>query len=94
MSELHVYRSQCDWWVAQTIDDAWAQMEKHYGETRAEIQTYDELTLLADDETIRVLCEKDAAGVMRPSDGGEYVTKTAAEWAKQEGRGMLCSTEF
>jgi hypothetical protein len=94
MSELHVFKSECDWYVAESLDEAWTMLVAQMGEPREELEKFDDIAQLPDDKPIRILCEQDAHGVLRPSDSGEDVTRTAAEWAAQEGRGMLCSSEY
>ena len=88
LEELHVFQSQCDWWVATDEAEAAKMLEEHYGDTVEEMD--EEFRLLPDDEVIKIVCDEDG----RISDSGESVPRTAAEWAKREGRGLLASTEY
>lgn len=90
---LHVFHDDCEWWVAESLEECWELFLKDKGVSRDYYEAY-EFEQLPEDKIISILCERDAEGVWRPSDGGEYVEKTAAEWAKQQGKGMLCTTEY
>lgn len=84
---MKVFKNDCDHYIAADIDDAWKAFEELTGEKRADYD--DEFVEVPGDTIIKILCEDG-----RPSDSGELVERTAAEWAEREPRGMLCSTEF
>lgn len=85
MEELHVYKSDDAWVVAKSPEEAarlWGKCigddPRYYPELKFEQLPDDsELTLLED--------EFDEEGEASPVQ----VTKTCAEWAKENGRGVL-----
>lgn len=88
---LHVFQSECDWVVAESLDDAFKVMLEHTGETRKDLEEYDAdyFEQLADDHKVSIIDDGDL-----PSAEWTRTTKTCAEWAKSDGRGFLCSTEY
>jgi hypothetical protein len=86
---LRVYTNGTDFYVAESLNECWALFEKHTGERRADYEEHDPFGQLVAEMPVKILCENG-----KPSDSGEFLTKTAAEWAKQEGKGFLCSTEY
>jgi hypothetical protein len=86
---FHVYTNVTDFIVAESLDECWQLFEKHTGERRVDYEEGDPFGRLVDEMPIKILCENG-----RPSDSGEFATKTAAEWVAQEGKGFLCSTEY
>jgi NTP pyrophosphatase (non-canonical NTP hydrolase) len=91
---LRVYKSNHDWFVAESEDDAWQMLAEHLCQPVAELVARGErFEIVPDDKLITVICEDHPDG-MRPSDSGFNVKKTAAEWVAQEGRGYLCSEDF
>lgn len=83
---LKVWHDGNDWIIAESAAAACDLANKMYGSEEAEV---DDFNALADDCVIGVICEDG-----KPSDQGVGVKKTAAEWAAQEGRGVLCSRDF
>lgn len=81
MPELHVYKNDCDWYVAASPEDAANACHEHTEVPLDEIATF---VPLADDSPLTVTDEDDEP---------PKLTKTCAEWARSNGRGFLCSTE-
>lgn len=90
MTTLHVFTNENEWYVARDLDDAYLAMEEHSGTKREDVDRFDELLQMRDDESLGVICDGD--GVI--SDEGDELVMTAAQWAKREGRGFLCSTNI
>jgi hypothetical protein len=86
MSDLHVFKCDAggiiDWVVAASADDATAVMAEQSGGDWDEAIKPAWLQL-PDDEEMRITVE----------DEGK-VAKTCAEWARENGRGFLASTEY
>ena len=79
---LHVWQdtTKTDWVIAEDSEDA----SKAWAETMGEeFDSSDGWVQWLDDGPLR----------MRDEDG-EWHEKTCAEWVKEYGRGMLCSTEY
>ena len=51
---------------------------------------YKAMAQLPDEELIGVLCNSKG----EPDDRGKGVKRAAAEWAKRQGRGVLCSRDY
>jgi hypothetical protein len=94
---LHVYANDCDWVVAESIDDAWSIYGEMMGSTpeqaRRDYEDDDPLELLPDDKVIALWMGPDGK-VSCPADGGAEARLPAGEWAKRCGRGFLASTEY
>ncbi len=88
MTELNVFHDGQDWFVAESIEDAALIRSEMYPDEEPE--DFEELSRLPDDEVIGVLCNE----LGEPDDHGTALNKTASEWARQVGRGVLCSTDF
>lgn len=88
MAELHVFHDGQDWYIAMDAADAHVLRVGLYSDELPE--DAGPLEQLPDDEIVGVLCNENG----RPDDHGTGVNKAAGEWAKQEGRGVLCSMEF
>ena len=89
MAELHVFTNEYEWVVAESIEDCEAAMNESVG------ATYDaddeiEWRQLDDDSTIKIWMNE---GDIAEHGEGEIVEKTCREWAEENGRGFLCSTE-
>jgi hypothetical protein len=86
-----------DTFVAADAEDAWAALVEALGGSR---EDYDdppgehEMEELPDDKQLTIWCDPDGHPHEPFGKGNAPVTKTAAEWAASEPRGMLCSTEF
>ena len=88
---LHVYKSECDWVVAESLEDAYAVNIEHCGITREDMAANDDgFGQLADDSKLTIAENENDDG----GRTGEKVSKTCAEWAAEFGRGHLCSTEY
>ena len=85
---LKVFTNHTDTVVAESLADTQALLEEQYGTTfEAEGWSIDEWSEVRDDHVITI-CNVDDKGP------DSKKTLTAAEWAKSEGRGLLCSTEW
>lgn len=78
---LHVWTDDAEWVVASSLDDVRAVLREHRGDDDILIEDF---TKLPDDKVITISDE----------DGSGKTSKTAAEWAAENGRGFLCSTEY
>lgn len=85
--KLHVFHDGQDWFIAADAMDAAAVRAELYPHEAPE--DFDALAQIPEDEVIGVLCNEQG----KPDDHGVGVNKTAAEWAAQEGRGVLCSRD-
>ena len=85
---MKVFTNDTDTVVAVDLADAQRVVEAHYGATfEQEGWSIDEWREVPADEPITICNLHD-----RGSD--DRATKTAAEWAAEDGRGFLCSTEW
>ncbi len=95
MSELHVYRTDVDFFVAYSIADAWELHEEFSGYSRADYERDypdDPMRPLANENVpARVIVDNYG----NPTDEGRVDTVTTwAEWVQRLGRGYLASTEI
>lgn len=81
---LHVFTNGFDWIVAESAADAARLAEDHHGGTGD--GDPDEWEQLSDKKLLPIYDTDDRAG--------PRTTKTCAEWARDNGRGFLCTTEF
>jgi len=84
MPDLHVYKLDPDWFVAESPEDALACAAEYYGSMR--VEPYDSEPVLEPDEKMMTINFEDE----QPS----RQTRSCAELAKSDGRGLLCSTEW
>lgn len=85
---LKVFTNHVDTVVAKDLDDVAAVLANHYGSTMEEEGwSLDDWGEVADEKVITIRNFNDRGW----DDKG---TRTAAEWARTEGRGFLCSTEW
>jgi hypothetical protein len=90
MADLHVYCfDDCEWVVAESIDDAWAVWSESIGQKREDWPD-GAWEQEPDDKSMRIIVDDDGA----ISDQGERLELTCREWATREGRGYLCTTEY
>ena len=82
---LHVFTDDCEWWVAPNLAEAYAIRELHQGTTIED----SELEQESDHKRMRIMTDDTPDGSWAPI--GFY---TLAEWARQEGPGFLCTTEY
>lgn len=80
-SNLYVWTDKTEWVVASTIEDVREVLREH---RREDDIVLGDFAKLPDDKLITIV---DEDGVLKTS-------KTAAEWAAENGRGFLCSTEY
>lgn len=86
--ELRVWDNGTEMVVARDVDDAWSVWEKSTGEKRTEypdeewdlVPPWRHITISADDAATLFGCTRK--------------TLRAVEWARLNGRGPLCSTEW
>lgn len=83
---LHVFYSDDaeEWYVASSPADANAAWIENCGDTPDEPMTVDSWILVDGNKAIKINLD----------DGRGAVTKTAAEWALESGRGPLCSRNW
>lgn len=85
---MKVFTNRTDTVVATDLADMQRVVEEQYGTTfEQEGWTLDEWEVVPDDKQITI-CNVEGRG----HDDKE--TRTAAEWARHNGRGLLCSTEW
>jgi hypothetical protein len=84
----------CDWVCAENVDDAWDVYAEHNGGKRADYDDDDcGMEEVPDNAPLKIWCN--AGGTPdEPHGDNKLIERTAAEWAAQEGRGFLCSTEI
>lgn len=88
MSNFRVFTNHTDTVVAVDLADVQSVIEQHYGATfEQEGWTLDEFSEVPGNRNITIRNIHD-----RGWDDKE--TRTAAEWAASNGRGLLCSTEW
>jgi hypothetical protein len=103
---LHVYYdNNSEWVVAESPEEAQAIWMKEMGMTEDDIDS-DELLFeqWPDDKEMGVRFEYIPEGMtdeeanewldQDPENGWKKLTKTCGEWAKKQGKGCLCSSEF
>lgn len=81
MTELHCYTNGTDTVVASDEDDGASVVAEHLGERVEDVGALHRV----DDATVLKILDEET---------GASVAKTAAEWARSNGRGFLCSTEW
>lgn len=107
-AELHLYKTRTDTVVARSLDDATAVIREHYDDDHESI--FEGLAQVDDDAPLTIwsdndldygtACEGCGYGLATSPNGHQrgcpigHPTKTAREWASEEGRGFLCSTEY
>lgn len=90
---LHVfYDGEAEWYVATSAEDAAAQQRELTG-LAAEDQdwTFD---ALPDGHALTIWCDTSMNPTEPFSEVAIQITKTCAQWAASNGRGILCSTEY
>lgn len=101
MSELHVWKNDIvEWFVAESESEVWELWHKETGENRVDYIDMD-FSQIDDSESLTVRYD-DLYDVPSPlPDGGTLnnengirVTATCGAWAKQNGKGLLCTTEY
>lgn len=90
--ELHVYSNDHETIVAESIDDAvviWAEY------TGYECLTLEDthLELVESDKVIPIWCNAKGEPDEPEAEGVLVLRRTAAEWARQRGRGLLCCVD-
>lgn len=93
---LHVFSDGTDTYVAYDLADAVKAWEEHCREVRSP-DDWDEFYPLADHDLITIYCEDELPDPM--PEGAEEISAGryrafASAWAKANGRGFLCSTEY
>lgn len=90
---MKVFTNGIEWWVARDMEHL---AEIYLAATGLELTDDD---ALGDDgewsecpltSALRIVCDENG----RPSDSGEGVTRTMAEWVALEGEGLLAGTEY
>ena len=80
-SNLYVWSDKTDWVIAESLEDVREVLREHRCDDDIIIEDFAKLP----DDNVIVIGDED--GVLKTS-------KTAAEWAAENGRGFLCSTEY
>ena len=81
---MHVYENNViEWVVAESVDDAKKVLREHY-------QNWD----CGDEIDLDFKQTPDERVLTRDECRGDAVRKTAADWAKEVGRGFLMTTEY
>lgn len=98
---LRVYDNGCDQVVAESIDDAWQVWCETTGEDRADYDDMewgeepdDRLQTIRYEEYADLYSERPEGATIEAKGDIELVTATYGAWAKLNGRGWLCSTEY
>lgn len=89
---LHVFTDDADTVIATDIIDAsivWS--EQMGGEPEDHEVEWDQIP---PDQEITIWCDSDGEPGDPGECGTEQLTKTAAQWAIDRGRGFLCTTEI
>lgn len=86
MTKLHLWQFGPDKVVATDEADVRAVMRGIVGEASLNSDYDDDEPDLIDDDRLIT--------IFNAYDDGEKVTKSAREWADENGRGFLCSTEY
>lgn len=90
---LYVFSNDYEWYVAANLDEAYGHREDWNGTVREDDNEGSELVQLSPRHHISIYVDPD--GYIAPVDeGDETVSLTAAEWARREGPGFLCTTEY
>lgn len=85
---MKVFTNGTDTFVANDLADVANVYFEHTGVTlEQEMLTLDDFRELPGDE-MKTICNLNDGGV------DDKATKTCAEWAAENGRGLLCSTEW
>jgi hypothetical protein len=82
--------SDADKVIAHGEADAWAVWTETTGMDPDEEGCREDIWELPADKELRIVCDADG----NPSDDGETISRTCAEWVAHQGRGFLCSTEY
>jgi hypothetical protein len=91
MPDLHVYKLGPDWFVAESPEDALACAAEYYHAMGVEPQD-SEPALEPDDKLLQI--SRRVASCEVESHVPAVDVRSCAEWAKSNGRGLLCSTEW
>lgn len=86
---LHVFKNDVvDWFVAETAEEAKRLSIAYAKECGIDVELYD-----VDDNMFTQERDDKRLTINDDSESGK-TTKTCAEWAAQNGKGFLCSTEY
>ncbi len=96
MDELHVFDIGDDWVVARDLDDAWAVWLEFLGATAADDYSdqREELTQISDTRELTIWVGDSGKPDEPHGEGCTLATMLAAEWARQQGRGFLASSNY
>jgi hypothetical protein len=86
MADLHVYKIDPDRFVAESPEDALACATEYYHAMGVEPQD-SKPVLEPDDKRLKISDDRRPRAL-------RTLIRSCAEWAKSNGRGMLCSTEW
>jgi hypothetical protein len=85
-----VFTDECDYIVAETLDEALHLWKQHSGEGAiTDPEVWDQLE---DSTPLKIYLDADGKLCDSDDPGSNLVTKTAAEWTAR-GKGYLCTVE-
>lgn len=90
-SKLHVFCDATDWFVAENIEDLERVVAEHYELTLD--STYEKERGASAKDSFYQLNGNEILGIF-DEDDLKVTRKTNLQWAKENGRGFLCSTEW
>lgn len=91
-SELHCYTDDTDTVVAESPEDAIAAWEEYVGD-KWDLEMNGAWDLVPDDRKLKIWCDGMGTPDEPDANGAQVIERTAKEWADEQGRGWLCSTE-
>lgn len=92
MADLHVFANEIEWCVAESLEDVEAAMKESIG---AVYSPEDEIEWIQMDDDATLAIWMVEGEIAEHGEAGAHVeTLTCREWADQQGRGFLASTEY
>lgn len=88
MSDLKVWHNHHDWVIATTPEDASKIIQDACGFSNEELADYSNWFSYRDEESLTMAVEIDTEPYF------EMKTQSCRKWCKENGRGMLGSTEY
>lgn len=90
---LHVYSDGCEWYTGETLEQAHGARSLWMG-IDPDGDGDNHLELVPDGATISIWTDPEGIITLPDDDGASTMVLTAAEWARREGYGFLCTTEY
>jgi len=91
---MKLFTNKTNWVIAADVEDAWRVWSEKSGEEREDYEddwTWEEVPT---GDELAIWCDAGGIPCDPEEDGSELLTKTAAQWVEEHGRGFLCSTEY